>query len=342
MDKIWTWEVRDPGADILFVTNMYPDSERPAYGIFVKRQIESLRRRGLKCDVLYIRGYQGFHTYMLGALQLAAGSIIWRRRYRLIHAHAGESGMIARFMVGIPVLTSYCGDDLQGHYREDGTISRAQRLRRWVIQQHTRLCSATITKSSEMEGLIPTGNRGRNHVVPNGVDTSQFKPRDRAETRSRLGWKDDGYVVLFAATRPYEVRKRLSLAEQAIEIAAAQVGPIRLHIAENVAPDEVPLLMSASDCLLLTSRMEGSPNVVKEALMSDLPVVSTRVGDVDELLSGVEPSAACSDDPNELGNAVASILSKGGPSNGRTLKAHLSDTAIAERLEAIYFDLASR
>lgn len=342
MAPIWTWEIRDPQAEVLFVTNMYPDSERPAYGIFVKRQIESLRRRGLKCDVLYVRGYLGFHAYLLGALRLAAGSVIWRGRYRMIHAHAGESGMIARFMVGIPVLTSYCGDDLQGHYLEDGTISRAQRFRRWVIQQHTRLCSATITKSAEMEGLIPAGNRGRNHVVPNGVDTSQFKPRDRAETRSRLGWEAEGHVVLFAATRPYEVRKRLKLAEQAIEIAASKVGPIRLHIAENVAPEEVPLLMSASDCLLLTSRMEGSPNVVKEALMSDLPVVSTKVGDVEELLDGVEPSAACSDDPNELGAALASILAKGIPSNGRTVKAHLSDTAIAERLEALYSELTSR
>lgn len=342
MAPLWTWEVRDEGADILFVTNMYPGAERPAYGIFVKRQIDSLRRRGLRCDVLYIRGYQGFHAYLLGALRLAMGSVSWRGKYRLIHAHAGESGMVARFMVGVPVLTSYCGDDLQGHFAEDGTISAAQRLRRWIIQQHTRFCSATITKSKEMQALIPRRNRSRNHVVPNGVDTTQFRQRDRRETRTRLGWNEDGHVVLFAATRPYEVRKRLKLAEQAVVAAEQQVGPIRLHVAEHVAPEKVPLLMSASDCLLLTSRMEGSPNVVKEALMSGLPVVSTKVGDVEELLEGVEPSAACSDDPVELGKALALILAKGGHSNGASAKAHLSDTAIAERLEAIYSDLAAR
>ena len=47
----------DNDPEVLVVTNMWPDEERPVYGIFVQRQVESLRAAGVRCDVLYIRGY---------------------------------------------------------------------------------------------------------------------------------------------------------------------------------------------------------------------------------------------------------------------------------------------
>ena len=50
---------------------------------------------------------------------------------------------------------------------------------------------------------------------------------------------------------------------------------------------ETAQMMRDADLLLLTSRSEGSPQVVKEALSANLPVVSTRVGDVETLLDGV-------------------------------------------------------
>ena len=55
-------------------------------------------------------------------------------------------------------------------------------------------------------------------------------------------------------------------------------------------PDSVPLILNASDALLVTSRYEGSPNIVKEAMACGLPVVTVPVGDVAERLAGVSPS----------------------------------------------------
>jgi teichuronic acid biosynthesis glycosyltransferase TuaC len=65
---------------------------------------------------------------------------------------------------------------------------------------------------------------------------------------------------------------------------------------DGIAHARVPTWMSACDALLLTSRHEGSPNVVKEALACNLPVVAVNVGDVAERLDGVPGCHVCSDD----------------------------------------------
>src|SRR4051812_30303549 len=63
---------RDPEAEVLVVSNTWPERERPVYGIFVQRQVESLRRAGVRFDVLYPRGYA--HATAYG---VAAGGAPW-------------------------------------------------------------------------------------------------------------------------------------------------------------------------------------------------------------------------------------------------------------------------
>ena len=54
--SLLTLEHTDSDARVLVVTNMWPNQDDPAYGIFVKRQVDSLIDTGLRCDVLFIRG----------------------------------------------------------------------------------------------------------------------------------------------------------------------------------------------------------------------------------------------------------------------------------------------
>ena len=118
-----TWELHDHTANVLFVTNMWPDAQRPVYGIFVQRQIESLRKEGIRCDILYLRGYLGFHVYPLAAVWLLMNNRVFRRKYSLIHAHAGETALAVSPLLGIPKIASYCGDDILGKANSDGTFS---------------------------------------------------------------------------------------------------------------------------------------------------------------------------------------------------------------------------
>src|SRR5215216_2355793 len=134
-----TVEHSDPDARVLVVTNMWRRQEKPGYGIFVKREVDSLTEAGLRCDVLFIRGYRSPLAYPLAALRFLAWN--WRRsrRYALVHAHGGETALAARFYLRAPVLATYYGDDLLGSPRADGTVTTGWRIRRWVVRQHAYL-----------------------------------------------------------------------------------------------------------------------------------------------------------------------------------------------------------
>jgi teichuronic acid biosynthesis glycosyltransferase TuaC len=332
----------EPGAEILVVTNMWPDEEWPVYGIFVKRQVESLRARGLRCDVIYVRGHISSRAYLVASLRFLLATLRWRRRYRLVHVHAGETALVARFFIGPPMIVSYCGDDVLGDTDENGAITRSSGIRAAVIRSHAALCRATITKSKEMHDRLPRWVRRTNTVLPNGVDETAFAPIDRASARETLGWDPDERVALFVATKPDIPRKRRRLAEASCAAASLQTGPIRLHVAGLVPPEEMPLLMSAADCLLHTSSLEGSPNVIKEALMCNLPVVATPSGDIPDLLEGVSSSYLCPADSEKIADALADFFSSPRRSNGRDrIEATLSSTAIASRLTSMYRDHAA-
>ena len=189
-----------------------------------------------------------------------------------------------------------------------------------------------------MEAVLPRRIRARNTVLPNGVDTDLFRPIDRSVARRDVGWDVEARVVLFAGD-PNLARKRYFLAEAAVERARAQLPNLQLHVAHRLTPDRIPLLMNAADCLLLTSSVEGSPNVVKEALMCNLPVVATPSGDVAELLSGVVPSFVCEASEIALSEALVECLREPRRSNGREVSGRLDARVVAEALLGIYEEL---
>lgn len=327
---------RDTQAELLVITNMWPEPTRPAYGIFVERQVHALRAAGIRCDVLYARGYLSKAVYLLSVPMMLWLSVSARRRYRAVHVHCGEMALGARFFLTRPAIATYHGDDVLGYRGDDGPVTFKRRLRSGVIRYHACLFRATVTQSAEMHGRLPRYARRRDTVIPCGVDTSRFFPRNRDEARRALGWPVSERIVLFAATRPYEPRKRFDLAQAAVEHAERELGPIRLMVAENRPPDSIPLMMNAADCLLLTSMAEGSPVVVKESLMCDLPVVATNVADVREMLAGVSPSAVCGHDPSELAAALAEVLKAGRRSNGREQHPELDQDTTVKRLLEVY------
>jgi glycosyltransferase involved in cell wall biosynthesis len=341
-EPLLTFVHKEAGADVLVVTNLWPETDRPVYGIFVQRQVDSLRAAGIRCDVLYVRGYRSALAYPLAALRFTLSSFTWRRRYRLIHVHSGETALAARFHLGTPIVVSYCGDDILGNPRDNGTVPLMSRVRAGLVRAHSQLFPATITKSREMHERLPASTRRRNTVVPNGVDATRFKPIDRDECRLQLGWAPGEFIALFASTRPDSPRKRRDLAERACAEAARSSGTVRLHVAGSVPPDEMPVLMNAADCLLVTSSIEGSPNVVKEALMCNLPVVATATGDVRERLEGVEPSWVCAPSVDDLAGALRECAASRRRSDGRERSSELEQKVVANRIIQLYERVARR
>ena len=95
--------------------------------------------------------------------------------------------------------------------------------------------------------------------------------------------------------------------------------------------------MNACDALLFTSNWEGSPNVIKESLACNLPIVSTHVGDVHERLKGIKGCVVCpSDEPDVMAAALATLLRHGERTNGRSAVLDLDENRLAQRMVGVY------
>jgi glycosyltransferase involved in cell wall biosynthesis len=177
-------------------------------------------------------------------------------------------------------------------------------LPRRQIQRAARAAAALVTVSDALrERLVELGvERDRVTVLRNGVDLGRFAPIDRDAVRARLGLR--GSVLLAVGNLVPEKDHGLVLAALAVGIPGAMLliagdGPLRSALEQEAQARGVSARVrflgavpqsalieyyNAADALVLTSRREGMPNVVLEALACGTPVVATRVGGVPEVI----------------------------------------------------------
>ena len=95
--------------------------------------------------------------------------------------------------------------------------------------------------------------------------------------------------------------------------------------------------MNACDVLLMTSLHEGSPNVVKEALACNLPIVSTDVGDVRNRIGALDGCVVCAtDDPATIAEALNQVLSRRQGIDGRKAVLDLDEQVLTSKVIDVY------
>jgi glycosyltransferase involved in cell wall biosynthesis len=313
------------------ITTNWPAPGRPRTSHFIKRQADFLRAAGVAVDVFHFEGRKNLASY--AKAWIGVRRRLRANRYDLIHAQFGHSGVLA-LPRRLPFVVTLRGSDILGTVSDaDGRYTRAgelnQRLSRFVAAK----ADAAILVSAHMEEYL--GKTRRTYVIPSGIDFDLFRCIPREEARQRLGLPADERLVLFAGN-PEQARKRFALAKAAVDALNERL-PARLVVAWAVPHTDIPLYMSACDALLFTSMQEGSPNVVKEALACDLPVVSVPVGDVEQRIGGIEGCELCREEtPQALAAALERVLSRGGRIDGRTAVQNLSETAITQKVISVY------
>src|SRR5947209_12697194 len=196
---------------VLTVTGIYPTEKRPHSGTFIKSQVDSLIAAGLEVEIIYPRPGPVPLRYATAAMQVFLKTLTGQ--FDIVHGHYGLWCLAARMQWTTPVIASFLGDDLLGTPTGDGGFSKKSRLVVHISRWLCRHMQAVIVKSEEMKQA--TFRQGV-FVIPNGVDFELFRPLPRCEARAALGWKQDGYYVLFA-NDPGIVRKNFALAQAAVE-----------------------------------------------------------------------------------------------------------------------------
>lgn len=314
---------------ILYVTNMYPNERDPNYGIFVKEQIDAIERLyDIEKTVYVIDGKNGLKEYIKSIFDIR--KTIKKGCFDLIHVHYGLSGLFLLLgRMKVPVLMTLHGGDIQA---EQGKAVQVA-----LTKQILKKCDFVITLNKKMDEIARKFVH-QTRIVPCSVNTHFFielSPREKVRSNT--------VRILFPSSRNRYV-KDFPLFQKTCEVLRQRYKLIiEEYYLENLSRKQVAGLFNQMDVLLMTSISEGSPQVVKEAMACNLPVVSTNVGDVSVLLDGVKDSyVSSSRDETELAELVYKSLceqKEGISPRDKIAQLELDDDHIAKRLISIYHNM---
>ena len=289
------------------------------YAPFIDEQANALKVQGIAVDYFRLKG-KGIIGYLKNLKALKQK--IKAYHPDIVHAHFGLSGLLACLQRKVPVVTTYHGSDVnEPKLRPFSKL--AMRLSAWnifVSQQNI-----AVARPSKNYTLLPCG-----------IDSNSFPILSKQEARQKMNFDDTKKYVLFAGAFSRPV-KNAPLAQQVIR----QMNDSTIVLLElnNWAHDEIPVLMSAVDALLMTSLNEGSPQVIKEVMMCGCPIVSVDVGDVKERTEGVDGCyVANTFSPDELTVLLSKALKFNGKTSGREkiIGVGLDNQNVAKKLIEIY------
>ena len=288
---------------------------------FFEQQVSVLEKRGVDCTVLGLPGeyrgesgrtpldYARFYPTVLSELRSA--------EYDLVHANYGLTAPFALAQPVRPVVVTLWGTDLMSEQEWLRTVSR----------YGARHADATIAPSPIMSQRLELDHE----LIPFGVDTELFRPIPKAQAREHVGWDSERQIVLF----PYDTSRSVKDFPRARRLVDRLDADVELRTIDGLDYEEMPYYMNASDVLLVTSKRESGPMVVKEAAACNLPVVSTDVGFVAETIEGL-PNCFVSDSDRELELGLTAVLNDGRRSTGRERIDGLSVESMGDRLVALY------
>lgn len=319
----------------ILVVCSYRDFMKSGIAAFIEDQVNALcasrvdsRKSIVESEYYLVRG-----KGVVGYLKEIPAMRKKIRDYKpdIIHAHYGLCGLLANLATRrVPVVTTYHGSDIN----QDAVYKyskHAIRLSAWNI--------FVSTKNIEKVGQQHAANAS---LIPCGIDEKLFMSMEKIDCRRQLAergmWKEENEkkYVLFSKMFTDEV-KDYPLAKATVDL----LNDVELLEFKGYSREESVLLMNAVDAVLLTSKTEGSPQVIKEAMACGCPIVSVDVGDVKERIEGVEGCYLVeSRDPSELAEALGKAIVYG-RTNGREalMKQNLSNTQIAERIVKIYREI---
>ena len=289
----------------------------------VKAQADSLRRIGMHVEVFPVEG-KGWLNYARAIIRLR--QFLKKNSFQIVHSHYSFSTWVALLAGSKNVVCSLMGSDVNAN----GFL---RHLVKWSI---VPFCRIVIVKSEAMKIKLASN---KVHILPNGVDIEKFYPVCSDTSKSALNWDLNKIHILFPSD-PSRPEKNFMLLKRSLD--ALDRDDFALHFLERVPHSEVNFILNASDIICLTSKWEGSPNVIKEAMACNRIILSTKVGDVPKLLQGEKGAFLTEDTIEDCKNQLEAALdyyhnvSRSTNLRNRIMDLELSSKQTANKLNDIY------
>lgn len=300
---------------------------------FIKEQGEALREAGIDIEYFPVNG-KGLKGYWRSTQRLRKH--LKERHYDLIHAHFVLSGWVAVVAARkTPVVISLMGSDAYGQYVGENKVtffSRYLTLLTFLIQP---FANAIISKSENIARYVYLTRKS--FIIPNGIDTRKFKS-GATDYRDELALSGDKKHILFLGSER-SVRKNFRLAREAV--SCLKRNDVELINPYPVSHQFIPKYLNSVSVLAVCSYMEGSPNVVKEAMACNCPIVATDVGDVKWVLGKTDGCYIASFRPEDYAAKLSEALEFAqtyGRTQGeeRIKQLGLDSRSVAQRVIDIY------
>ena len=313
-----------------------------------------LESRGVPVSRIVVGGRSYLAEYR------ALRELIARVKPDIVHTHGYRSDVIgsaAARRAKIPSVSTV-------HGFTGGNLRN--RINEWIQCRALRGCAAVIAVAAPIVNrLVAAGvPRSRIACIPNGF--SREDQLERSVARERLGieegklvagWvgrlsSEKGADVMLQALKETDHRWSVSMigdgpARESLRTLAARLG-VGDRVTWHGAVSGAASLFSAFDAFVLSSRTEGTPIVLFEAMDASVPIVATTVGGVPDVITDADALLVPPDDPSAIARALRAIQENRAAARGRSIHARerltsaFSDSAWADAVDAIYRAAADR
>jgi len=290
--------------------NMYPAYDGDLNGIFIWRMVQKLESQGVTIKKAVKQSPSVF-----GYLPFYARSALLCRDNSpdILQAHyIPHSSIIPAFLKGKkPLVLKFHGDDAR-IYPYKNSLNRKITLAMLGRADHV------LTASEEMRrGLVALGSdKDRITALASGVDTREYAPLDRDQSRKTLGLPADGTMIVLYVGRLHPWKGIFEIIDAACHFSTmlfvfigpgtVPAHPENCRFTGNISHEKIRTWITAADVCVLPSYTEGISNFLMESLSCEIPAIASDIGGNPELVRNHESGLLVpSKDSRALSEAIA-------------------------------------
>jgi glycosyltransferase involved in cell wall biosynthesis len=223
-----------------------------------------------------------------------AKRLMRKKKFNLVHAFFGiPCGYIA-MKLGLPYIVSLRGSDVPFYNSRFAKLDKLifQRLSRRVWQK----ADAVVANSGDLQKLAKKTFSGEIVIIPNGVDTKEFRPKKNSRPSSKIKLVSTGRLI---SRKGYQYLIPALKGLKNIDLTLVGGGDLRNELEELAKKNKVEInfigevghnkivnYLQNADIFILPSLNEGMSNSILEAMACGLPIITTDTGGSKELIDG--------------------------------------------------------